>query len=72
MVAPIVLIAILTIGANMFTDAVARTALGIEAPIAPPAMLGSESDRGSAGRSGRGGRGRRHERRAGAASRETS
>lgn len=43
-VAPIVLIAVLTVGANMFSDAVARTALGIEAPIAPPAMLGSESD----------------------------
>ncbi len=48
-VAPIVLIAILTIGANMFSDAVARSALGIEAPIAPPAMLGSEGDpRGAA------------------------
>jgi peptide/nickel transport system permease protein len=43
-VVPIVLIAVLTVGANMFSDAVARTALGIEAPIAPPAMLGSESD----------------------------
>jgi peptide/nickel transport system permease protein len=43
-VAPIVLIAVLTIGANMFSDAVARSALGIEAPIAPPAMLGSEAD----------------------------
>ncbi len=43
-VAPIVLIAILTIGANMFSDAVARSALGIEAPIAPPAMMGSEGD----------------------------
>ena len=35
-------IAILTVGANMFSDAVARTALGIEAPIAPPAMSGSD------------------------------
>lgn len=43
-VAPIVLIAILTVGANMFSDAVARTALGIEAPIGPTAMLGSEPD----------------------------
>jgi peptide/nickel transport system permease protein len=39
-VAPIVLIAILTIGANMFTDAVARSALGIEAPIAPSSLGG--------------------------------
>jgi peptide/nickel transport system permease protein len=43
-VAPIVLIAILTVGANMFSDAVARCALGIEAPIAPPTMAGSEGD----------------------------
>jgi peptide/nickel transport system permease protein len=43
-VAPIVLIAILTIGANMFSDAVARSALGIEAPITPPSMMGSEGD----------------------------
>jgi peptide/nickel transport system permease protein len=43
-VAPIVLIAILTVGANMFSDAVARSALGIEAPIAPPTMAGSEGD----------------------------
>jgi peptide/nickel transport system permease protein len=43
-VTPIVLIAILTVGVNMFSDAVARAALGIEAPIAPPAMLGTEGD----------------------------
>ena len=43
-VAPIVLIAIVTVGANMFSDAVARSALGIEAPIAPPTMAGSEGD----------------------------
>jgi peptide/nickel transport system permease protein len=41
-VAPIVLLAVLTVGANMFSDAVARAALGIEAPIAPPAL--SDSD----------------------------
>jgi peptide/nickel transport system permease protein len=41
-VAPIVLIAILTVGVNMFSDAVARSALGIEAPIAPPSMSGSD------------------------------
>ena len=43
-VAPIVLIAIVTVGANMFSDAIARSALGIEAPIAPPTMAGSEGD----------------------------
>ncbi len=41
-VAPIVMIAILTVGVNMFSDAVARSALGIEAPIAPPSMSGSD------------------------------
>lgn len=30
---PVALIALLTIGANMFTDAIARSALGIEAPL---------------------------------------
>jgi peptide/nickel transport system permease protein len=41
-VAPIVLIGVLTIGANMFSDAVARAALGIEAPIGPPPLLGAD------------------------------
>jgi peptide/nickel transport system permease protein len=43
-VAPIVLIAILTVGVNMFSDAVARSALGIEAPIGPTSLLGSDDD----------------------------
>jgi len=47
-VAPIVLIAILTVGVNMFSDAVARSALGIEAPIAPPSMSGSDDALGGA------------------------
>jgi len=47
-VAPIVLIAILTVGVNMFSDAVARSALGIEAPIAPPSMSGSDDVLGGA------------------------
>jgi peptide/nickel transport system permease protein len=50
-VAPIVLLAILTVGANMFSDAVARAALGIEAPIAPPAL--SDSDDALGGGEGR-------------------
>jgi peptide/nickel transport system permease protein len=37
-VVPILLIAILTIGTNLFTDAVARVTLGIEAPIAPSSI----------------------------------
>lgn len=49
-VTPIALIAIITVGANMFSDAVARVALGIEAPIAPPSLSDSEdATRGSAG-----------------------
>lgn len=47
-VAPIVLLAILTVGANTFTDAVARAALGIEAPIAPPALSDSDNALGGA------------------------
>jgi len=47
-VAPIVMIAILTVGVNMFSDAVARSALGIEAPIAPPSMSGSDDALGGA------------------------
>jgi len=47
-VTPIVLIAILTVGVNMFSDAVARSALGIEAPIAPPSMSGSDDALGGA------------------------
>jgi peptide/nickel transport system permease protein len=47
-VAPIVMISILTVGVNMFTDAVARSALGIEAPIAPPSMSGSDDALGGA------------------------
>jgi peptide/nickel transport system permease protein len=34
-VIPILLIAILTVGVNLFSDAIARSALGIEAPIGP-------------------------------------
>jgi peptide/nickel transport system permease protein len=41
-VAPILLIAILTVGVNMFSDAVARSALGIEAPIGPAGLLGTD------------------------------
>jgi peptide/nickel transport system permease protein len=47
-VAPIVLLAILTVGANTFSDAVARAALGIEAPIAPPALSDSDNPLGGA------------------------
>jgi peptide/nickel transport system permease protein len=49
-IAPIVLIAILTVGANMFSDAVARSALGIEAPIAPPTMSDADNALGGAER----------------------
>jgi len=42
-----VLIAILTVGVNMFTDAVSRAALGIEAPIAPPSLSDSEVTEGA-------------------------
>jgi peptide/nickel transport system permease protein len=41
-VAPILLIAIITVGVNMFSDAVARSALGIEAPIGPAGLLGTD------------------------------
>jgi peptide/nickel transport system permease protein len=34
-IVPILLIAVLTVGVNLFSDAIARSALGIEAPIGP-------------------------------------
>ena len=37
-------------GANMFSDAVARSALGIEAPIAPPTMSDADNALGGAER----------------------
>ena len=39
-VVPILLIAILTVGVNLFSDAIARSALGIEAPIGPAPAAG--------------------------------
>jgi len=50
-VVPVLLIAILTVGVNLFTDAIARAALGIEAPIAlvkVPADNAALAARGSA------------------------